>query len=204
VRNLLALVLLALSLIALSACPKGAGGEDTSGGTASAGGGTGAGTVSSTGAAAQPDAGGGANADNQTILGAGDSIDAKCAVCGMDASLSYAEVKHGNMRFCGIGHWVQFATENKIDHADAQMLDYETRDGERKYVDLKTAFFVEAKSLRMTMPPFFAAFASEDAAKAFATEQGAEALPFEAVMTKAMEAGGDAEKKPVPPEDHSK
>lgn len=183
---------MAMSLTALSACPKGAGGDD------------GAGTVSSTGGQTQPGADGAATSDNQTILGAGDDLDVKCAVCGMDASVSYAEVKHGNMRFCGIGDWMKFATENKIDHADAQMLDYGTRDGERKYVDLAAAFFVEAKSLRMTMPPFFAAFASEDAAKAFATEQGAEVLPFEAVMTKAMEAGGDAEKKPVPPEDHSK
>ncbi len=186
-RNLI-LIITVIGVIAfLSGCPSnGDSGTDEYGAQTSS---TGGGGIQSTGGGTIPPedvnaAGEKPSSDNQLIVGAGSDTNTKCVSCGMNAGVSPSEVVFEDKRFDGLSCWTSFVDENKSDFTGATMLDYSTFEGTKAYIPLRSAFFVEVKSLRMTMPPFIAAFATEDAAKAFAEKESSEVMPIEALVNR--------------------
>jgi hypothetical protein len=108
-----------------------------------------------------------------------------CPQCGMNAAKSPVEVKYGDVSFAALDCWSEYSTEKEISFTAAKMLDYPTATAKtRKYIGLDKAFFVEAKKLKNTMPPYIVAFAKEDAAKSFATENETQVISLSDVQSK--------------------
>lgn len=107
-----------------------------------------------------------------------------CPECGMNAAKSPVEVKHGDVSFAALECWFEYSTEKEISFTAAKILDYPTATAKtRKYIGLDKAFFVEAKKLKYTMPPYIVAFAKEDAAKSFATDNETTVIGLSDVQT---------------------
>jgi len=134
-----------------------------------------------------------------------------CAQCGMPvakspaavrATIGDAEDKVSEVSFDSLACWFRYASklEKGYEVQAVEMLDYTTY-GEKKasWIPLHKAFFVKAKKLKFTMPPYVAAFASKDKASAFAKENETEVLSFTEMekyvkekigLKKGKEAGG--------------
>jgi hypothetical protein len=94
-----------------------------------------------------------------------------CPQCGMNAAKSPIEIKYGEIYFVSLDCWSEYATANEVDLSKASVVDYPTTTAKtRKYVELTKAFFVSVEKMKNTMPPYYAAFSNEDAAKSFAEE----------------------------------
>lgn len=186
-RNLILLITVIGVIAFLSGCPSnGDSGTDEYGAQTSSSGGGG---IQSTGGGTIPPedvnaAGEKPSSDNQLIVGAGSDANTKCVSCGMNSGVSPSEVVFEDKHFDGLSCWTSYVDENKSDFTGATMLDYSSFEGAKAYLPLRSAYFVEVKSLRMTMPPFIAAFATEDAAKAFAEKEGSEVMPIEALVNR--------------------
>ena len=102
----------------------------------------------------------------------------QCPVCGMPYATAAAEVHAGGRKFDSFPCWVEYADKNGLDPAEGEILDFPTRGGERSFVPLTQAYYVEAEFLESSMPPFLAAFKNPEQAQQFAKEQSSEVVGF--------------------------
>lgn len=106
----------------------------------------------------------------------------KCPVCGMPYATASTEVHAGGRKFDSFPCWVEYADKNGLDPAKGEILDFPTRGGERSFVPLIQAFYVEAEFLESSMPPFLAAFKDPTEAERFAAEQQSQVITFDQAL----------------------
>ncbi len=114
----------------------------------------------------------------------------KCPMCGMNSAKSPTEVKYGDVYLAGLACWGEYASANKVDLTKGSVIDYPTASAKtRKYVDLSKAYFVAVEKLKNSMPPYYAAFSNEVAAKGFAEENKSTVVRFAEVSPLLVEDG---------------
>jgi len=116
-----------------------------------------------------------------------------CPQCGMNAAISPLEVQYGDVSFASLECWNEYAVEKEIALSAAKIVDFPTATAKtRKYVALDKAYFVQVGKLKNTMPPYFPAFSSEEAAKQYATDNKSAVVRFADVQTALESEDSDA------------
>jgi len=115
---------------------------------------------------------------------------AQCPYCGMNTGKSpthviatYAEKgkKAVQVDFQSIGCYMRMAMDgdNEGTYSDAKILDTSTFGAKKlRFIALRKAWYVPVKSLRGSMPPYFASFADKKVAAKYAREHESQVMSF--------------------------
>ncbi len=129
----------------------------------------------------------------------------RCPYCSMDTSKSPTEViamyqEKGNkpqeVHFQSIGCYMHIAMsgDDEGTYSGAKVLDTSTFGGKKlRYTALEKAWYVPVKSLKGSMPPYFASFAQKADAEKYAQQHESSALGFKEVHKLVMKEIGDEE-----------
>lgn len=130
----------------------------------------------------------------------------RCPYCSMDTSKSPTEVittyqekggKPAEVRFQSIGCYMRIAMDgdSKGTYSGAKVLDTSTFGGKKlRYIALEKAWYVPVKSLKGSMPPYFASFAQKAAAEKYAKQHKSRVLDYKETHKLVMkEIAGEGE-----------
>lgn len=108
---------------------------------------------------------------------------AKCPMCSMKTAtsptmLKYVDDKGKETDFVSLECWIDYANQHKLAHDKADILDYDSIGKVESYVHVANAYFVPAKFIKFSMPPYIAAFTTKPPAEAFAKDKGTSVIAF--------------------------